>query len=295
MNLRGKSSWGDINQSFKNKKKDVDPRFFVPSKDSDGKVAVIGRFLPAPDGSPIVEKRTHYYEGVAGKVSTWCCYAIGERCPICGASMDANKAGDKALAKKLRATSKYIANFLITKDPMNPENEGKVYLLEFGAKVHKQIKNKIAPDNGLDEAVNVFDYFEGADFKLIGVPATFVNEHTGQKIDYLDYDGSSFQAPSKMTQKDAEAADAQIYELNYWRDSANYKSYDELKTMLDEANGVTINGTPSTPSTPSTTSFAPTTGVNETVQNLAKAETSDTGTDEGNDEWLNALKESVSS
>ena len=289
MGFRGQSDWNNINGSFKNKKKEADPRFFVPSKDADGKVAVIGRFLPAPDGSPIVEKRTHYYEGPGGKVNTWCRYALGERCPICGASMDANKEGNKALAGQLRANSKYIANFLIVKDPINKENEGKVFLLEFGKKVYNKIKAKTAPDNGLDEAQNVFDYFEGSNFKLIGTPSSFVTP-SGNKVDYVDYDSSAFDVPSKMTQKAAEAADKDIYELNYWRDSANYKSYDELKAMLDEANGKVVNGTPTETTAPATpvTTTAPTV---EALTQTSEAPAADTG----NEDWLSALKESVSS
>lgn len=295
MAFRGNSSWETIQKSFKGKAKESDTRFFVPSKDADGKVAVVIRFLPSPDGSPIAEKRNHYYEGPGGKINTWCRYALGESCPICGASIEAHKGGDKARAQALRAGSKFISNILIVKDPNNPANEGKVFLYEVGAKIFKKIKAKTAPDNGLDEPQNIFDYFDGANFKLIGAPSSFV-AGSGRTINYVDFEGSSFEAPSALTQEQAEAADEALYELNYWRDPANYKSYEELKQLLNEADGAVTNGVPSNPignagipSSPAQPA-APTASV---IDSLAESTTT-SGDAEGGQDWLAALKESVS-
>ena len=87
------------------------------------------------------------------------------------------------------------------------------YLVEVGSDV---------PD---ETAVNPFDFWEGADFKL-----------KLRKVDgYWNYDKSEFAEPSALFDNDEEieALWKTEYSLADFTAASNFKSYDELKTRLD--------------------------------------------------------------
>ena len=136
--------------------------------------------------------------------------------------------------------------FRSVKDPKHPENEGKVFLYGYGKKIFNKISEAMYPpfdDQGRTKddpsynptnAINPFDFWKGANFKL-----TVRNVE-----DYPNYDTSTFEAPSALFGGD----DAKIEEL--WRsehslkeliDPSKFKSYDELKARLDKVLG--LNGT----------------------------------------------------
>ena len=76
-----------------------------------------------------------------------------------------------------------------------------------------------------DVAVNPFDFWEGANFKL-----------KIRKVDgYWNYDKSEFDSPTAiLDNEDAiESLWKTQYPLNEFTGESNFKSYDELKTRLD--------------------------------------------------------------
>jgi hypothetical protein len=77
-----------------------------------------------------------------------------------------------------------------------------------------------------------FDLWAGADFQL----------KIRQLDGYRNYDKSEFKASTALAEGDEVQLQAimnQIYDINYYNDPANYKTYDELQTKLFEVLGET--------------------------------------------------------
>jgi hypothetical protein len=110
-------------------------------------------------------------------------------------------------------------------DPKHPENEGKVFLFKFGKKIFDKIMDKARPTFEDEKPVNVFDLWEGANFKL----------RMRKKDGYANYDESVFSDPCPVAESDEEIVrivNGQ-YKLSEFTDRSNFKSYDELKKKLD--------------------------------------------------------------
>jgi hypothetical protein len=110
-------------------------------------------------------------------------------------------------------------------DPKHPENEGKVFLWKFGKKIFDKIMDKARPTFEDEKPVNVFDFWEGATFKL----------RMRKKDGYANYDESAFMEPAVIGSDDEiiKIASAQV-KLSEFTDRKNFKSYDELKKKLNE-------------------------------------------------------------
>jgi hypothetical protein len=81
-----------------------------------------------------------------------------------------------------------------------------------------------------EEPVNPFDMWEGANFKL----------KIRQVEGYRNYDKSEFASTSALADNDEklEAIYNQMHDLSEWTDPKNYKTYDELKTKLNNILGM---------------------------------------------------------
>jgi hypothetical protein len=86
------------------------------------------------------------------------------------------------------------------------------------------------PEFADEDAINPFDMWEGADFKLK------IRNVEG----YRNYDKSEFAKQKPLLDGDdaqLETVYDQMYDLSEWTDPANYKTYDELKTKLSSILG----------------------------------------------------------
>ena len=241
--LRGVQDWGKLAKKFNTMggrdDKSVDPRFFVPGKDSEGNIAVTIRFLPSPNGEAIVEESRHWFAGpvdpISGKGEVYneaCPRAVRKKCPACDFAGKAWGDGDKDAYKKWGNKSKYVGNILVINDVNKPENNGKVFLFRFGQVIWNMIDEKMAPKSKLQEPVIVFSYETGANFNLIGVKNKFNN---GKKlIEYDDFKPSIFVSPAEsiLAEDVITAADAGLHDMVEWDEDNYYKSLDELKTKL---------------------------------------------------------------
>jgi hypothetical protein len=85
--------------------------------------------------------------------------------------------------------------------------------------------DKARPTFEDEKPVNVFDFWEGANFKL----------RMRKKDGYANYDESAFNEPSAIGDDEqiVKIASAQV-KLSEFTDRKNFKSYDELKKKLNE-------------------------------------------------------------
>tara|TARA_B110000977_G_scaffold87252_1_gene116104 strand:+ start:68 stop:1027 length:960 start_codon:yes stop_codon:yes gene_type:complete len=205
-------------------------KMWKPTRDKAGNGFAIIRFLPAAAGEemPFVRIWDHGFQGPTG---LWyienSLTTINQDDPVSefnGKLWNSGVDDDKALARKQKRRLKYIANILVVKDPANSDNDGKVFMYQFGKKIFDKLNDLMNPQFEDETPVNPFDLWEGANFRLK------IRKFEG----YPNYDKSEFDGPSPISEDDAELeriynAEHSLQELI---DPKNFKSYNELKTKL---------------------------------------------------------------
>jgi hypothetical protein len=211
-------------------------RFWKPEVDKAGNGFAVIRFLPAPDGEdlPWVRVFDHGFQGPGGWYIENSLTTLGKPDPVSEYNSKLWNSGveaNKDIARKQKRRLKYIANILVVSDPKNPDNEGKVFLYQFGKKIFDKITEAMKPQFEDESPVNPFDFWEGANFKL----------KIRQVEGYRNYDKSEFEAPSALLDGDDEALETlwkTQHSLQEFLDPKNFKSYDELQLRLNKVLGV---------------------------------------------------------
>jgi hypothetical protein len=209
-----------------------DDRFWRLEGDKAGNGTATLRVLPRVEGDelPWVRIFSHGFQGPTGK---WyienSLTTLGENDPVGELNTTLWNSGSEAnkeIARKQKRKLSFTANVLIVSDPKHPENEGKVFLFRFGKKIFDKIMDKARPTFEDEKPVNVFDLWEGANFKM----------RMRKKDGYANYDESAFMEPSTITEDEDKLlaiVNAQ-HKLSEFTDRKNFKSYDELKKKLNE-------------------------------------------------------------
>ena len=134
-------------------------------------------------------------------------------------------------ARKQKRRLKYIANIYVVKDPANPQNEGKVFLYQFGKKIFDKINDLMNPQFEDEDPINPFDFWEGANFKLK------IRNVEG----YRNYDKSEFETSSTLGEFEDEELETvwkQQHSLAEFTAPENFKSYEELEAKLNKVLGL---------------------------------------------------------
>jgi len=207
----------------------VDERFWKPEVDASGNGYAVIRFLPAPDGEtvPWAKVYSHAFQGPGGWYIENSRTTLGEKDPVGEVNRrlwnDGTEEG-KDVARKQKRKLSYYSNIQVIKDPKHPENEGKVFLYKYGKKIHDKILAAMQPEFQDETPVNVFDLWEGANFKLkIKKVAGFWN-----------YDSSEFDSVSALSSDDTEleATWKSEHSLEAFTAADQYKSYEDLEKRL---------------------------------------------------------------
>lgn len=222
--------------------KEEDNRFWKLEVDKAGNGSATIRFLPKRDDDelPWVRYFHHSFKGPTGK---WyiekSLTTFGEQDPVAEVNRELWNTGIESNKKKASAQKRklsFIANILVLKDPLHPENEGKVFLFKFGKKIFDMISEKLNPTFEDDEPVNVFDLWNGANFKI----------RQAKVEGYPNYDKSTWDSPSELFDGDEHKLLEVVNSMNHLAelvDRKQFKSYDELKKKLDavlNTNGVIL-------------------------------------------------------
>ena len=214
-----------------------DNRYWTPSVDKAGNGTAVIRFLPEPavdgdDAIPWTRIFSHGFQGPGGWLIDNCLTTMNEKCPVCEHNSTLWNSGieaNKEIVRKQKRKLSYVANIYIVSDPSNPENEGTVRLFKFGKKIFDKIEEAMKPEFEDETAINPFDLWAGANFKL-----------KIRKVEgYRNYDKSEFADPGPLLDNDAqlESIWKQEHSLKEITDKKNFKSYDALKARLDKALG----------------------------------------------------------
>jgi len=208
-----------------------DDRFWRPELDKSSNGYAVIRFLPPVDNEDIPWARlfSHGFQGKGGWFIENCPTTLGLPCPICEANNDLWNSGiesDKEIARDRKRKLSYISNILVISDPANPQNEGKIFLYKYGKKIFDKINEAMNPEFEDESAINPFDFWEGANFKL-----------KIRKVEgYINYDKSEFESPSALFDGDDETLEnlwKKQYPLKEFSESTNFKSYKQLEERFN--------------------------------------------------------------
>ena len=205
-------------------------KFWKPTRDKAGNGFAVIRFLPAPQGEemPFVRLWDHGFQGPTG---LWyienSLTTLNQDDPVSEFNSKLWNSGvesDKEQARKQKRRLKYTANIYVVKDSGNPENEGKVFLYQFGKKIFDKLNDLMNPTFEDEDPVNPFDLWEGANFRLK------IRQFEG----YPNYDKSEFDPAAPLSDDDAELERiwGEQHSLEEIVSEKNFKSYAELKTKL---------------------------------------------------------------
>ena len=216
--------------------KNVDERFWKPEVDAAGNGYAVIRFLPAPEGEtvPWAKVYSHAFQGPGGWYIENSLTTLNEKDPVGEINRRLWNSGsdeDKETARKQKRKLSYYSNIYVVKDPKNPENEGRVFLYKYGKKIHDKILAAMQPEFQDETPVNVFDLWEGANFKLK------IKKVAG----YWNYDSSEFDSVSALSADDTvlEKVWKSEYSLAAFTAPDSFKTYEELEARLNLVLGVT--------------------------------------------------------
>jgi len=212
-----------------------DDRYWKPETDKAGNGYAVIRFLPAPQGEdvPFVRIWNHGFQGPGGWYIENSLTTIGQQDPVGEYNSKLWNSGnesDKEIVRKQKRRLTYISNIYVVSDPANPQNEGKVFLYKYGKKIFDKINEQMNPTFQDETAVNPFDLWEGANFKMK------IRHVEG----YRNYDKSEFDAPTPLLEDDDEMEKVwnSQHSLATFIAPDQFKSYDQLKARLDRVLGL---------------------------------------------------------
>ena len=223
---------------------DVDTRFYTLPKNKDGSGEAIICFIP--DQNQKIFKKVFKFNisnFVSGKkrfTNYFSPTTIGLPDPIQERWQKLWNDGLKDEAKKFARTIRYITNIKVIRDPLKPENNGKIFLYEMSQSLKEKIKHAVELSE-MDKQLNrprkeIFNPTKGWLMKLTCKKA--VNGFT-------TYDDSEFfnvspddpRMADLIPYKDAQSAiddiKANAHPLDWFDKAENYKTYDELKEKLE--------------------------------------------------------------
>jgi hypothetical protein len=214
--------------------------YWKPEVDKAGNGMAVLRFLPAPaidgdDALPWVKLFSHGFQGPGGWLIDNCLTTKNQQCPVCEHNSSLWNTGieaNKDIVRKQKRKLNYIANVYIVSDPKHPENEGQIKLFRFGKKIFDKISEAMNPQFADEQAINPFDLWAGANFKL-----------KIRKVEgYQNYDKSEFESPAPLSTDDAklEKIWKSEHSLKEMTADKEFKTYDELSTRLNRVLG--LNG-----------------------------------------------------
>jgi hypothetical protein len=217
---------------------DSKDNYWKPEVDKAGNGQATIRFLPAPavdgdDALPWVKIFGHGFQGPGGWLIDNCLTTNNQQCPVCEHNSKLWNSGveaNKEIVRKQKRKLNYHANVYIVSDPKHPENEGQVKLFKFGAKIFEKITGAMNPSFEDETAINPFDLWGGANFKLK------ITKVAG----YQNYDKSEFAAASPLLNDDDQMEKIWKSELSLKDLTAakEFKTYDELKNRLEKVLGM---------------------------------------------------------
>ena len=207
----------------------ADERFWKAELDKTGVGSAVIRFLPAPEGEelPWVKVYSHAFQGPGGWYIENSLTTTGGKDPVSDYNRQLWNSGndaDKDTVRKQKRKLSYYSNIYVVKDPLHPENEGRVFLFKYGKKIFDKVLEAMQPEFDDETPINPFDFWQGANFKLKIV----------KKDGFWNYDKSEFDKVVPLIDDDdaLEAIWKKEYSLSAITAPDQFKSYEDLERRL---------------------------------------------------------------
>jgi hypothetical protein len=219
----------------------TDDRLWKPEMDKTGVGSAVIRFLPAPEGEelPWAKMYSHAFQGPGGWYIENSLTTIGQKDPLGEYNRELWNTGsetNKEIVRKQKRKLSYYSNVYVVKDPVNPANEGKVFLFKYGKKIFDKIMEAMQPEFEDETPINPFDFWQGANFKMKIV----------KKDGYWNYDKSEFDRVAPLLDDDdaMEAIWKKEYSLTAVTAPDQFKSYEELERRMNMVLGLKSSSSP---------------------------------------------------
>lgn len=215
-----------------------DERLWSLKPDTAGNGSAVIRFLPAPEGEPAPFVRIYKFgfKGKGGWYINNSPNTIGLPDPVSeynqemwAAAGEDREDPNKVDVRKRPRKERYLVNVLVISDSAFPENNGKVFLYDMPKSIFAMITEAIKPEFVGEEPVDVFDLFNGCDFKL----------KSYKKGGWITFDKSSFTSPKAITLDGKVLSDDELETIYTSLNSLQaevapdkFKSYDELSKQF---------------------------------------------------------------
>lgn len=262
-------------QAFGEKKADFgDDRFYKLKRDENGNGAAIIRFLPDPNMKLLQQLYRINCNSQKGAERRWVSELspqnINQPDPFHKMWADLWQQGKKEEARQFARQTRFYTNILVIKDPAEPANEGKVFLLDLSQSLKLMLENAMFPSDA-DRALGaepkaLFNPLQGHNFKLVSSKAAtgFI---TYEKSSVVDAVTSVFDSKEEAVTFIKE----NCYPLDDFLKPEAYKSYEELQEKL---NYVMFRDTPATAQSAKSAEVVDATGLTE-AQILHKEQSND--------------------
>ena len=216
----------------------VDDRYWKLERDKSSNGYAIIRFLDSPEKEdfPFVKIYTHGFKGKGGWYIENSLTTIDQQDPVSEANSELWNSGidsNKQIARDRKRRLQYISNIYVVQDQAHPENEGKVFLFKYGKSIFDMIQAAGEPQFEDETPVNVFNLYNGANFKL-----------KARKADgFVKYDKSTFEESSQWLKDEGEMETLYngLYSLEAEIAEDKFKSYDELKKKFARVIGASAD------------------------------------------------------
>lgn len=262
-------------QAFGEKKADFgDDRFYKLKRDENGNGAAIIRFLPDPNMKLLQQLYRINCNGQKGAERRWVSELspqnINQPDPFHKMWADLWQQGKKEEARRFARQTRFYTNILVIKDPAEPANEGKVFLLDLSQSLKLMLENAMFPSDA-DRALGaepkaLFNPLQGHNFKLVSSKAAtgFI---TYEKSSVVDAVTSVFDSKEEAVTFIKE----NCYPLDDFLKPEAYKSYEELQAKLEY---VMFRDAPATAQSAKSAEVVDATGLTE-AQILHKEQSND--------------------
>lgn len=212
-----------------------DERFYKLVKDKEGNGGAVIRFLPDRNKNMIQQvfkiSTTIAKNGKKRFVNELSPATIGLPCPFQEEWQRLWNAGDKEEAKKFGRAIRYYANIKVIKDPANPINEGKIFILDMSGTLKDKIQKLVNPSQADKDlgavAKQLFNPIKGNSFRLVARKGT---------NGIINYDSSDAIADENAIYNTVEEAFKDItentHDLNEFRNPETFLSYEKLQEKL---------------------------------------------------------------
>jgi len=235
-----------------------DSRFWeLKVDDKTHSASAIIRFMPDQDGITFQMYFRHFFKWEEnGQVRFYvrnCASTINQDCPVCtkvSQLFNSPYDSDKEKGDDRKRGPRFISNILVVKDPQEPDNDGKIFLFDYGPMVKKMIDLKInGPKNVVEDELDdekivkymPCDFDEGADFLYKAIPGEGRIKHT--------YTASKFKTQAPLfgeiideTERDEKIDDimSQTYRLEDFPAKDSYPDATEVRSILGAELGIQV-------------------------------------------------------